>query len=163
MSQIIIEPGERRQTEIIIQTRKGNNILNIQEHELIPYLLHLVEEYDRQYKEPFVFFVNNPSPIYNCHGLVFGNRRAQIWDSQEIAKIIKEDDYTMVDMNNVRVGDVIIYYGDNGDAEHSGLVIGKKGVIPLILSKWGFGREAVHTFNQCPYSFANIKYYRISK
>jgi len=164
MSQKIIKPGERYQKKIIIQTRKGTPISNVQEFNLPPYYLHLVEEYNKRYSEPFVTFVNNASPIYNCHGLTFGSRRSMIWDSQEIAKIIKEDDYAMVDnMNDVREGDVIVYYGDDGDAEHSGLVIGKISRFPLILSKWGSGREAVHMFSQCPYKIDNVKFFRTSK
>lgn len=164
MSQKIIKPGERYHAEIIIQTRKGTNISNVQEYDLPPSCLREVEELNRRYREPFVSFVNNASPIYNCHGLTFGSRRSRIWDSQEIVKIIKEDDYAMVDnMNDVREGDVIVYYGDDGDVEHSGLVIGKRSGFPLILSKWGSGREAVHLFSQCPYKVDNVKFFRISK
>ena len=117
MNQQIIIPGERYQTKIKIQTRKGNDIDNVQEYELTPFHKYIVEEFNKRYKEPFVRFVNNASPIYNCHGLTFGSRRSIIWDAQEVSKIIREDDYVMIDnIKEVQQGDVIIYYGDNGDA-----------------------------------------------
>jgi hypothetical protein len=163
MTPTIIQPGEQYQTTIVIQTRKGTSISNVQEYDLPLPLLRAVEEMDRQYKGQHVTFVSNASPIYNCHGLTFGSRRAMIWNAQEIMKIIKEDDYVAIDEKDVREGDVIIYFSDTGDPEHSGLVIGKVQGFPLIYSKWGAGRETVHLFSQCPYSVNCVKYYRISK
>lgn len=96
--------------------------------------------------------------------MTFGSRRSAIWDAQEILKILKEDDYKLVqDIKNVQKGDIIIYLAKNGDVEHSGLVIGKRERLPLILSKWGYGKEAVHVFNMCPYDSSTVQYYRISK
>lgn len=164
MNQNIIMPGERYQTKITVQTRKRSDIDNVQEHDLTPFYLRQVDEFNKRYKEPFVTFVNDASPIYNCHGLMFGSRRSMICHTQEIMKILAEDDYEEIDnMRDVREGDVIIYYADDGDAEHSGLVIGERGGFPLIFSKWGFGREAVHMYSQCPYKPDNVKFYRISK
>ena len=163
MNPKIIIHGERHQTKITIQTRKCTDIDNVQEHDLTPFYLHQVEELNKEYEGTPVTFVNNASPIYNCHGLTFGSRRSMIWEPQEIMKIIEEDDYVMVDMKDVREGDIIIYFADNGDAEHSGLVIGEELGLPLILSKWGPGREAVHIYVQCPYKSDNVRFYRISK
>jgi hypothetical protein len=160
----ILIPGERRQGRIVIQTRRGTPVSNVQEYNLTPHYLWLVKEQDNKYQEPYVFFVNNPSPYYNCHGLTFGSRRSQIWDSQEILKILKEDDYQLVEnVNNVQKGDIIVYFSDNGDVEHSGLVIDKREGLPLILSKWGCGKEAVHIFSMCPYDSSTVRYYRVSK
>jgi len=164
MTKKILIPGQRYQTEIITQTRKGTDISNVQEHDLTPFYLNIVKEIDRKYAQTNVTFVNNPSPIYNCHGFTFASRRTMIWDSKEISKILSEDDYKIVENeNDVQVGDIIIYFGEKGDVEHSGLVIDKKKNFPLILSKWGTGREVVHLFNNCPYDSANVRYYRISK
>jgi hypothetical protein len=164
MASEILIPGERRQSKIVIQTRRGTPISNVQEYDLPPYYLQLDKEQDEKYQEPFVFFVSNPSSYYNCHGLIFGSRRSAIWDPQEILKILEEDDYQLVEnTSNVQRGDIIIYFGEHGDAEHSGLVIGKREGLPLILSKWGYGKEAVHIFSVCPYDSSRVRYYRISK
>lgn len=163
MNQKILLPGERRQGGIIIQTRKGNNIPNVQEYDLPLYYLNQAEEISKKYKGPFVKFVNNPSAIYNCHGLVFGARRSSVSDSNEVMKIINEDDYEKVEQQDVRIGDIIIYFSNDGDAEHSGLIIGRKEGLPIVLSKWGMGKEAVHIFSQCPYNPHNIQFYRVSK
>jgi len=163
MASKILLPGERQRSEIVIQTRIGSPISNVQEHDLPPRYLKLAEELDKKYHEPFVLFVNNPSPYYNCHGLTFGSRRSAISDPQEILKILEEDDYTLVEDKDVQKGDIIVYFGNDGDAEHSGLVIGERNGLPLILSKWGYGKEAVHTFSMCPYDSSTVRYYRILK
>jgi hypothetical protein len=102
--------------------------------------------------------------MYNCHGMVFACRRTNIDDSNEVQKIIVEDDYIQVRNENVLPGDIIIYFSIDGDAEHSGIVISEPNnhfLIPLVLSKWGQLEEYIHYANQCPYNFANAKYYRL--
>jgi hypothetical protein len=63
-------------------------------------------------------------------------------------------------------GDVIIYFGDDGDAEHSGIVLtspkDSQLRVPQVLSKWGKFSEFIHWANQSPYNFAFVKYYRIT-
>ena len=67
---------------------------------------------------------NNPSPIYNCHGLAFASRRTTIWNIQEVWKIVKEDNYIEIkDIKDVLPGDLILYIDDDGDIEHSGIVV----------------------------------------
>jgi hypothetical protein len=101
-----------------------------------------------------------PSRKYNCHGLTFASRRTWIWDSAEISKILRDDDYEMVDLQDVLPGDVAVYYTD-GDAEHSGIVLRVKDLVPSILSKWGPSHEVVHRVNECPYDAKSVVYYRI--
>lgn len=161
----IIIPGERYQTNIIIHTRKRTEIDNVQEYELTPFYLQQVKEFNKRYAGRAIF-VNDASPIYNCHGFTFGSRRSAICNSEDVRKILNEDDYKKIDdMNDIRVGDIITYSGHKGNIEHSGLVIGNKEGLPLILSKWGYGREVVHLFNQCPYfpECPVVEYFRISK
>jgi hypothetical protein len=103
--------------------------------------------------------------MYNCHGMVFACRRTNIDDPAEIKKIIAEDNYVQIKKEDVLPGDIIIYFSDDSDAEHSGIVISKPDnryfLIPLILSKWGQLEEYIHYANQCPYNFPNAKYYRL--
>ena len=102
--------------------------------------------------------------MYNCHGLVFAARRTNISDTREVEKILKHDDYMVIEKESVVPGDIIVYYSDDKDAEHSGIVI-EKGMkplyIPIIISKWGILEEYIHQANDCEYKFANAKYYRM--
>jgi hypothetical protein len=102
--------------------------------------------------------------MYNCHGMVFACRRTNIDDPNEVQKIIAEDDYIQVRKEDILPGDIIIYFSDDGDAEHSGVVISKPDklfFIPLVLSKWGQLEEYIHYANQCPYNFVNARYFRL--
>jgi hypothetical protein len=101
-----------------------------------------------------------PSIAYNCHGLTFAARRTKIWNAQEIQKILEDDGYVQVPQAQVLPGDVAVYY-TNGDAEHSGVVLEKPGLIPKLLSKWGNAQEFVHWANDCPYDPADIRYFRM--
>jgi hypothetical protein len=96
---------------------------------------------------------------YNCHGLTFGCRRTWIWKPSEIAKILNDDDYHPVESKDVLPGDIVVYT-QNGDAEHSGIVI-SAGLVPWVLSKWGPAHEVLHRVNECPYDAMQISYYRI--
>jgi len=101
----------------------------------------------------------SPSRKYNCHGLTFGSRRTWISRASEIAKILKDDEYHSIEIKEVMPGDIVVYF-QNGDAEHSGIVI-ESGFVPIVLSKWGPAHEVVHRVNDCPYDSMQIAYYRI--
>jgi hypothetical protein len=106
----------------------------------------------------------NANPLYNCHGLSFACRRAEIYDVAAIKRILVADRYEEVSRTEALPGDTIIYYGDDGDVEHSGLVIEKANPPiqpPMIVSKWGKGPEYIHSANQCPYDFSQAKFYRV--
>lgn len=106
----------------------------------------------------------SPTPRYNCHGLTFASRRTGIFDSQTVRQILREDGYIEVSPANLMLGDVIVYFAEDGDVEHSGLVVELPGIlgVPKVCSKWGKYSELIHWANQCPYSFAQAKYYRFS-
>lgn len=101
-----------------------------------------------------------PSRKYNCHGLTFASRRTWIWKASEISKIVKDDEYERVELQNVLPGDIAIYY-TNGDPEHSGIVTRVNDLVPIIVSKWGTAHEVVHRVRECPYDATEILYYRI--
>jgi hypothetical protein len=117
-------------------------------------------------KEQFVGlkFKDNPSDIYNCHGLTFASRRTGIYEVAEITKIINDDKYEEIHhLEDLLPGDIVLYFGENGDIEHSGIVldIANQSIkIPLILSKWGMLYEVIHSVYICPYNKEKIKYYR---
>ncbi|MBL7068803.1 MAG: hypothetical protein ISS34_02990 [Candidatus Omnitrophica bacterium] len=146
---------------IIVHTRQGNEINNYQGESISLWERSLIKDTIRKYK-PILRSLS--SPIYNCHGMTFASRRTAIDDSQEIHKILKEDEYKEVPSQKVLAGDIILYFND-GDIEHSGIVILRPKpplYIPQVYSKWGNGFEAVHYANNCPYNY-QVKYYRVYK
>jgi hypothetical protein len=120
---------------------------------------NLCQDYRRQYPNGIHRTVS-PTRQYNCHGLTFACRRTWIWKSEEIAKILRDDEYVSVELKDIAPGDVVVY-AMNGDAEHSGIVI-QAGSVPIILSKWGPAHEVIHRVNDCPYDSAQTTYYRIN-
>jgi hypothetical protein len=76
-----------------------------------------------------------------------------------VAKILKDDEYERIELKDVLPGDVVIYT-QNGDVEHSGIVI-SGGFVPTVLSKWGMAHEVLHRVNECPYDAMQISYHRI--
>lgn len=161
---IIIVPNKPIETKITVQTRVGNDIPNSQSHEYSRF-----EE--RQYSgiestHPNAEYRTPPNPIYNCHGLTFASKRTGIYESFVLQSVLDEDGYTEVEREQVLPGDIILYVGERGDIEHSGIVVSKPDkhlMIPKVVSKWGKYKEVVHWANDCPYSFANPKYYRVTE
>ncbi|MDD5681272.1 MAG: hypothetical protein PHI59_08555 [Candidatus Omnitrophica bacterium] len=154
--------------KIIVQTRKGNDVDNSQNMEISSYETNLLRELENSVERKFGGERrNNASTVYNCHGLTFASRRTGIYDIQEIHKILKEDDYDEILESDVMPGDIVVYFSENGDIEHSGIVISKGEPplnIPKIVSKWGHaGFEVIHYVNRSPYSAIKISYYRINK
>ncbi len=151
--------------KLALETRKGGDIENFQSDFVAPtpFLLH-------QYRECIGIHRpedtrSSPTPCYNCHGLTFASRRTRIEETGEIHKILEEDKYIVIRPKDTLPGDIIIYYADDGDAEHSGIVLSEptRLGIPMVVSKWGSSSEFVHWANQCPYSFRNAMFYRIDK
>lgn len=161
MEKEVVGPSQR---DIILHTRKRQNILNCQCYEFSNYEKNLFPYFEKKFPKAIPRTV--PIPIYNCHGLTFASRRTRIFYSDEIQKILADDGYTEVKIDEVKPGDIIVYYSGDGDVEHSGLVVSepdKQLKIPYIVSKWGCYREMFHWANDCPYTFMNAKYYRVTK
>lgn len=107
-----------------------------------------------------------PSYGYNCHGLTFASRRAQVYSSAEIQHILKEDGYDLVSMDDALPGDIVIYQSlESREYEHSGIVVEKKISLmgPKIVSKWGASQEFIHFYANCPYMPAEVSFYRMPK
>lgn len=167
MSTIIRLPGNLSKGKIALETRKNTPIINQQSFEFSSYERNQFNKFKTDY--PHARIRCEPNPIYNCHGMTFASRRTSIFDSSEITKIIEEDGYTVVSELDLMPGDIILYFETSGDCEHSGIVIEvpsrNKGTfwIPTVCSKWGKAYEFIHLANYCPYNYANVKYYRITK
>jgi hypothetical protein len=160
--------GEERHS-IIVQTKKGTDIDNEQLKEISSFELKQLRNFDDYRK--YCYFRGDVSPLYNCHGMTFANRRTGIFEFDAIEQILKDDDYEEIASKDTLPGDIAIYW-ENNDVQHSGIVVGTTGPFvgssePLILhtpwicSKWGKGPEVVHAYNNCPYNVQDIKYYRM--
>jgi len=160
---IIDIPGQAYRQSITTQTREKWDIPNSQSFEVTYRDRAELEDHKRRYTQNF--FRTDAIPIYNCHGLTFAARRTTIWETTAVKKILSDDRYEQVPLRDVQPGDIILYVSaDDGDIEHSGVVIESPShplLIPKVWSKWGFGAEVIHSANICPYDFSQARYYRI--
>jgi hypothetical protein len=148
---------------IIIQTRKGNNIQNFQNPEISVTNQNQFNRIETKYEK--ATRRTEPTGLYNCHGFTFASKRCFVEQADQISMILEDDEYQEVELKKVLPGDIVIYFSD-GDAEHSGIVIGKSEppfYVPLVISKWSCHSEFIHYANYCPYDCSNIKYFRIIK
>lgn len=151
---------------LALDTCKMRHIDNYQTHELTRLNWEQAAEQFRRYRNRLADFVGPASPIYNCHGLTFAARRTQVdGSSHTIHWILEEDGYALLEHADLpRPGDVVIYYDEMGQVEHSGIVVWipkEPGFdkVPRVWSKWGKAQEVVHAVNDCPYNSV-IRYFR---
>jgi hypothetical protein len=152
--------------EITLQTATRRNIPNEQISEISPFELSQFNGFQQAYGA-----VNKlragPTPFYNCHGLTFASRRTGIFDDVSLRAILADDNYTLISREAVLPGDVILYYAESGEIDHSGIVIEPPTAatfwVPLVYSKWGKFSEFIHFGNRCPYDFSAVRYYRVAR
>lgn len=150
--------------EIIVQTREANTIENCQGNSLT--VLDHAEFAGLLRRFPLATSRSNPTPVYNCHGLVFASRRTGISNAEEIKKIIKDDKYNEISPVDLLPGDIVLYYSQNGDIEHSGVVVSKPDInlhLPFVCSKWGKYGEMIHFATMCPYDVSVMRYFRVNE
>jgi hypothetical protein len=92
------------------------------------------------------------SSIYNCHGLTFASRRTRIIDLRAVQQILSDDNWVEVsDMNSILPGDIVVYSSEEGEPNHSGIVVEMLNLnVPKICSKWGSAGEYIHLLSDCP-------------
>lgn len=168
MPEIITTSLSRNYPSIILHTRRGLNSEISNEQVDTPLDLWDLHEAEIIKKEhPFATYRTGPCGYYNCHGLTFASRRTRIFEPTDIMRIINDDNYKLIQENDVLPGDIVMYY-QKGDPQHSGIVLDvptKEDHFPriLVLSKWGHGHEVIHAVRDCPYSISCdlIRYYRV--
>jgi len=146
---------------IRLETSKRSGIENWQGEEISIVHLNWAKELPKQF--PKAIPRTNPSPLYNCHGLIFASRRTRIEKSTAINHILQDDNYVEIPMTSVLPGDLVIYYSDEGDPNHSGVILeyNSELIVPIILSKWGTAGEWIHSLRECPSQYGpNYKFYR---
>lgn len=153
--------GAPRPPSLILQSRRSRWILNHQIQDISAYEANLFPKYKDEY--PDAGIRSDPDPLYNCHGMTFASRRTGIHDPAMLHLILEDDNYSEVAPKDVLPGDVIIYFSNDGDLEHSGIVVSGPGplMVPLVCSKWGKYCEVVHLANRCPYSYERPVFYRV--
>lgn len=167
---ILDASGNPRDTRIVLRTRLDNDIDNVQPWWYSHFEWNILDEEPNKFERLGAKRTSEANPVYNCHGLTFGNRRAQIAEplgASSIALILRDDGFEEIPESQTRLGDVVVYYGGDGSVDHSGIVVGKNELgSPLVWSKWGKGYEMLHTLGTCPYYDSdneNAKFYRILK
>jgi hypothetical protein len=166
MSLLLDSSGAPPHKQIVLQTRLGSAIDNIQPWHYAPFEWNQLDVGLAKYEALGAVRVNGVCPIYNCHGLTFGSRRTQVdWSPATIGMILEDDGFEEVRDRAPQIGNVVIYYGDDGKPEHSGIVIGKQSGdgynVPLIWSKWGKGFEVVHPLGACSWAGMATRFFRI--
>src|SRR5512138_3631341 len=109
---IIFSPGEAFRQSIALQTREKWNIPNSQSFEISRWDKRQIEEDRQRYKN--VLFRTEEIPIYNCHGLTFASRRSCISETTAVQKIVKDDHYEPVALDDIQPGDIILYVAADG-------------------------------------------------
>jgi hypothetical protein len=172
MAEIVTDSSPQNpNTQIPLYTRRGNKIDNIQGWELSHFQWSQLKTNLNRFGPPFVKFLSKDGcPVYNCHGLTFGSRRTSVEATNlMINRILDDDGFDEVTMKEVQEGDVIIYADEDGEIQHSGIVVemmefaGFDASIPRVWSKWGHGQETVHHFQSMPYKNVTPKYYRMRR
>lgn len=161
---LLVAVGDRFEREIKTHTREDRPIKNTQVLETVTNFTKSSDDDQLKEYSPIAVRTDGPAPHYNCHGLTFAGRRTGITESQSILDVLREDGYQEVKSSEILPGDVIVYFGEDNDVEHSGVVLqvaGKEIKIPVVLSKWGRGSECVHLANRCPYSMSKCRFYRV--
>ena len=166
-------PGNRktliRKQQLALQTRLANDILNeFDPAEPGERDQNVCKKWRDTYKNA-IRRTDMPSYGYNCHGLAFAARRTQVWNSVDVQHMISEDGYHEVTRVQALPGDVAIYSSlETREIEHSAIVIepvkdATDLTGPRVISKWGPCEEYIHLYAECPYTPAEVKFYRMVK
>lgn len=132
---------------IRLETSTRTGIDNIQVHDISIYERRMNERIERKFSGR-IEKRTDMSPLYNCHGLTFASRRTRVCDSIAVQSILRDDRWEEVSPEQVLPGDIVVYFDDDGDLNHSGIVVCNS---PLrICSKWGSAGEFIHDLNEIP-------------
>jgi hypothetical protein len=135
---------------IRLQTSTGRDIPNVQGSEISAFEKNWAS--DLQDTFPRVILRTSLSALYNCHGLTLASRRTRLTDPIWVTRVLEDDKYENVSLKDALPGDLVMYYGDDGDATHSGIVVSNEPplFVPRVLSKWGSGPEVIHQLHDVP-------------
>jgi hypothetical protein len=139
--------------EIVIQTRRGRNILLARYPEEPPMkVAAYARRFSREYPE--IVMRRGATSEYNCYGLLFACRRAWVM-IESVGDILSDDGFRKVRVDEGPIpGDIVLYF-EGIIVEHVGLIVDVprlgESFIPRVLSKWAPGPEYVHAVARCPF------------
>jgi hypothetical protein len=109
---------------IALQSATGNDIPNDQAASLDdPEFRRFLKNFEKRWASSGCVLRPNLVLRYNCHGLTFASRRTWIDDASLVPAILAQDGYAEVPVDKVVAGDIVVYYDDDGRADHSGIVM----------------------------------------
>ncbi len=145
---------------IRLETSKRNGIDNTQSFDISAFERNWSAEIPKKY--PKAKQRTEMSALYNCHGLTFASRRTRITEHRSIERILTDDNWDQIGLKEILPGDVVIYYSEEGDRNHSGIILECNELgIPTICSKWGNAGEYIHLLTDHPPFYGpNKRFYR---
>ena len=147
---------------IRLETSQRTGIDNYQEREISSFELNWARNLKTLY--PNAISRTRSTALYNCHGLTFASRRTGFDARGQLETILRDDSYKEIEMPDVKAGDVVVYFSDRGDANHSGFIVEYRPpeiILPIVCSKWGKAGEFIHGLRDCPQLYGPvIKFYR---
>jgi hypothetical protein len=155
---VILGETER---EIHLATHRNNKIKNVVELPPTEADQHKYALFLAKFRRPSWKERKPITGIYNCAGHVWACRRTCIMEPAEWQKILDDDNYRLLEADEVPVpGDVAVYIlEDTGDLWHVARVYGlAEGLTPTssrfpkVISKWGsISGEHLHLAHEDPY------------
>jgi hypothetical protein len=135
---------------IRLETSKRTGIENLQGYEISTFELNWSAEIPKLH--PSAIQRTGSSALYNCHGLTFASRRTRVFDTQEVHRILSDDKWLELVIEDVRAGDIVVYYSEEGEANHSGIILecDAEFRLPIVCSKWGHAGEYIHRLSDVP-------------
>src|SRR5436190_1643621 len=118
----LVVPGVPLDAPIALDTAERHDIENYQGVEISQVERNMFPAYEIKYGG-MATRRSGPSAVYNCHGLTFASRRTCIHKADVVQLILSDDRYKEVARADVLPGDVVLYYGEDGDIEHSAVVV----------------------------------------
>lgn len=141
---------------IRLETSKRTGIDNLQLFEVSAFERNWANDIAKRFRN--VTQRTGMSPLYNCHGLTFASRRTRITEGEGIGRILTDDCWVEIpNIRDVLPGDIVVYFSEEGDPNHSGIVVDCKELVPTICSKWGSAGEYIHLLNDCFPIYGPIK------
>ena len=126
-------------------------------------IINAEEDYEENYSNSVK--LQNRSPVYNCHCYAWHTPNASsdeyVWIESEHAIDYLFDSHCE-EIEQEEVGSLIVYFDNNGEMLHSGLVTAISGPNIYIVSKLGNCGVYRHLLQDCSYfeDCSYVKYYR---
>ena len=103
-----------------------------------------------------------PTAAYNCHSFAWYNRVYEDNDKwiDNISGFINDATCTQIAIDYIQENDIIVYYDQNNNVLHSGVIYEITDNIEdlVVLSKWGQGVACIHSVDDVPEEYLAVYY-----